>query len=206
MTCDDILKVIDDFLATAEETERAHLINILTALRGPDNENKELKRATTKRIRTIAFPKAAERGRGEVWGISFAQPGERVTTLSELDPDHFGSHVVRAVESLNLIGRDAGDWHDCRIPGSTFRISQHPLDVAVNATHRDAKNHKVPAKRIADFPIGSLVELPCQCGLVRIGDSFGRYVTVTPVGEARLCGSQCCKKQPCLVAGDVEVK
>ena len=56
-TADEMLKHIDDFLVTAHEDQARYLIDVLGALRGPDNGNDTQKKKTTAVIRNLAFPR-----------------------------------------------------------------------------------------------------------------------------------------------------
>ena len=62
-TVREVLDVIDEFLARGDSRAGA-LWDVLTALRGPDDESKEqLKSSTTSHIRRAAFPLLASTSR-----------------------------------------------------------------------------------------------------------------------------------------------
>ena len=90
----DVLKVMDRWSEGSTFLEIRDLWDILSALRGPDEYNLDLKQETTCRIRARTVPNLAfysdiNGDGGEIVGW----PG-----------DHFGQHVMAAVESIHRQG------------------------------------------------------------------------------------------------------
>jgi hypothetical protein len=96
-----VLKRIDEVLARDDSDSEA-LWNILTALRGPDSDEWELKAATTERIRTVALPKTAYSN----FTASTASFSKGKIDKSILPDDHFGNHVRMAITALQGHGFD----------------------------------------------------------------------------------------------------
>jgi hypothetical protein len=102
-----MLDKIDDFLITADRMESLSLWDVLTALRGPDDEDRDLKDVTTAVIRAKAFPKA---GRHKVvGGTCLPLPLENIAafnytrdTIPGPDYSHFGFHINNARIALNI--------------------------------------------------------------------------------------------------------
>ena len=96
----EVLQQIDELLAEGG-TNAQQLWDVLVALRGPDDKDADTKRASTERIRAIAFPIAAR---------AKAHPMERVNvdggeiTVRDMT-SHFGWHVAKAKKALQALGR-----------------------------------------------------------------------------------------------------
>jgi hypothetical protein len=105
-----VLDIIEDHLLSANIIEREELWNILTALRGPDEEEMQpQKEYTTAVIRSAAFPRLA-RSKGLV-ATRFAAPGSTLGPLRTRPCDcgcgssnlgHFDDHIRRAAYALGL--------------------------------------------------------------------------------------------------------
>lgn len=84
-------------------TDASDLWQVLTALRGPDSENEELKSTTTAPIRQAAFPKC---GRIAIHGFGYthgAYYGYGNTPFIWADAyTHFGQHVNVAAKVLGI--------------------------------------------------------------------------------------------------------
>jgi hypothetical protein len=100
-----LLDQIDSFFITEEAADTRPLWDILTALRGPDNDDEEAKETTTIPIRRAAFPRLSADAQGDgmesrtgavftplLTSGSFALP-DRV--------DHFFLHAKRAWQGCN---------------------------------------------------------------------------------------------------------
>ena len=87
-----ILNIIDAWCAKAHAAEVQDLWNILTALRGPDSGNIDLKWRSTARIRAQVLPQGASR---TGYGIN----PDGLTPQAD-DSEHFGIHIQFAVEAL----------------------------------------------------------------------------------------------------------
>lgn len=106
-TCSDVLEIIDVFL-NKNNDESKTLWAVLTALRGPDNnEQGLLKDTTTAVIRTKAFPKTAIRylnGESTTFGAIFAPKKRKFHPSLKINSfDHFLAHAKAAAKALNLI-------------------------------------------------------------------------------------------------------
>jgi len=104
----NVLDLIDYNLCWRDEYSK-RLWNILSALRGPDNENEDLKSSTTAVLRSAAFQNTAKFIRichPYVNGVKFADEN-MVLYYSECDnfSSHFGKHVRDAAEALTFLGR-----------------------------------------------------------------------------------------------------
>lgn len=114
-----VLDVIDEFFVTHMDDQRARdLWAILSALRGPDDGQWDVKGATTVYIRARAFPKAAKAGEGafRVMGIEVAdsddpagdfEAARSAFTYGKSSPasGHFMVHIDAANWALKGIGR-----------------------------------------------------------------------------------------------------
>ena len=117
-TLRELLNEIDEFLW--QDIPRARgLWDILTALRGPDDEDlQDLKLATTGVVRTLAFPKTSTRhcetGGPLKAAFAYNSPirlGELAGERKEMalptyyySSDHFRTHVARALSALEREG------------------------------------------------------------------------------------------------------
>ena len=123
-TAAEMLDLIDEFLAARHDDnsqEGAFLLNILTALRGPDASGPNsdwLKKRTTSPIRAAAFPKLYARTltshdvdpvliSGMVMGGHFHLPpqGDPIFAGLKFDERHFFVHVDLAAGTLQVIGK-----------------------------------------------------------------------------------------------------
>lgn len=111
-----ILNDLDELFS--ERTDAARVMwNILTALRGPDNEDQDDKYYTVA-VRRAAFPKTANKADlGHIFDIVsgplFAYPGgnyrlPNITALRswDLESDHFHSHIEGAAYALRELNND----------------------------------------------------------------------------------------------------
>jgi len=152
-TCRQALDVIDEMLAGLPVYERNRLWNVLTALRGPDDEDIDSKKATTAIIRSVALPKAAS--------ITIGFPNASILGLTNEDSEgyaahrchsfrsygrgpHFDEHAVLAFASLELV------WGRCNPPNP--KTPTHPAEQSASAVvkqqydaaARDASVHNRP--------------------------------------------------------------
>jgi hypothetical protein len=105
-----ILNQIDNFLTTADRYQAQDLWSILTALRGPDSDNDQIKYETTAVIRALAFPEAAKTTGQREDSVYQATLGYMVNTkvtnqdtwlaVSKLKPGHFRDHIKFALRIL----------------------------------------------------------------------------------------------------------
>jgi len=105
-TAKAMLDLLDRFFAgRAGYAQKEALWIVLSALRGPDDDNVILKELTTERIRGAAFPRATK-DQSSLVGALVTQ-GVVNTAGRELQAgsSHFRLHVVLAVEELRLMGR-----------------------------------------------------------------------------------------------------
>lgn len=110
-TLREVLDIIDDVLQKGG-MEAMELSNVLTALRGPDSNDPDLKAATTCVIRTFALPRTAARASAyqypSSWppfaaGMQFAPPElQKVTLATRPLGDHFAQHIYVACRHLNI--------------------------------------------------------------------------------------------------------
>ena len=107
------LQLIDEVLA-AGGVDGKNLWGILTALRGPDNGNNEMKERTTCVIRRLALPRTTSAAQGTTpWpngyrnGAYFGSP-RVVETVPKLDwfsdDEHFQTHICHATHALRDLG------------------------------------------------------------------------------------------------------
>lgn len=102
-TVSEVLDIIDTFLAEMDHVQSKQLWNILTALRGPDDDNTDTKLKTTSPIRTAALPKTALNS--NKCGAIFRAVDELVEPMGG---SHFSRHIQYAKKSLAAIGRKIG--------------------------------------------------------------------------------------------------
>lgn len=97
----EMLDKIDVFLSTAPIDEAQQLWDVLTALRGPDDDDPELKSRTTTHIRAAAFPKARDARRNYHFYASFSTE-ECPKIFGEMDclNEHFLGHYYYAQRIL----------------------------------------------------------------------------------------------------------
>ena len=105
-TAKAMLDLLDRFFAgRAGYAQKEALWIVLSALRGPDDDNVVLKELTTARIRTAAFPRAT-RGRFSLLGATLSRGSVDLVEAEKYQgSDHFHRHVVGAVDELRLMGR-----------------------------------------------------------------------------------------------------
>lgn len=99
-----LLKHLDEFFATADTESTREVWDVLTALRGPDNEDSRLKYDTTARIRSKAFPRLAMRNEFEdvaraIFSTNLDRP-EKPKGIPYSTHPHFLSHVSMAARVL----------------------------------------------------------------------------------------------------------
>lgn len=93
-TLRQMLAIIDGFFVTQDGEE---LAQVLSATRGPDDDNADKKDVTTAIIRRKAFPK-----NGDYLGVTLTDFGDNHVVRKQLSHDHFGNHARRAFEALGL--------------------------------------------------------------------------------------------------------
>lgn len=111
----DILNKIDDTLSKNDQSSN-QLWDVLTSLRGPDNEDSYLKAATTLLVRSAAFPKTASvafvndtDGIAGVHGALYGTDNDYNTRLRRASQQcvsehlHFYHHVHTAFIALSLL-------------------------------------------------------------------------------------------------------
>lgn len=98
----DMLNQIDEFLSRSDSAS-AELWQVLSALRGPDENMPSIKHAMTEPIRTAAFPKTAQVFLYGGWAVPafFAEPGTSFLHLYE-GGAHFRNHAQRAAILLGI--------------------------------------------------------------------------------------------------------
>jgi len=101
----EMLDRIDTFLVTGDQ-HAERLWNVLSALRGPDNDSYGDKVSTTNAIRAAAFPRTAALGNLTWLPASFYTTGYREPTTSIWDYEalrwHFAEHIRSAAAALKL--------------------------------------------------------------------------------------------------------
>lgn len=130
VTADVMLRLIDDFFLTADATQSTLLADVLSAIRGPDDDSLLVKEKTTAVIRNLAFPRTAQAGdtrfgKNDYWFANrqmvadgslesiqdyVSKTRDFAFSVSNDSPSyrydgHFWSHVERAIESLGDMGR-----------------------------------------------------------------------------------------------------
>jgi hypothetical protein len=105
----EILDTLDAFFTTEDLKDTKPLWDILSALRGPDNSDEEVKDSTTIPIRCAAFPKLAwmeqERyrlmlGDYRTGAVFHSMRGANIKYQGPEGYDHFQNHVQRAWTAL----------------------------------------------------------------------------------------------------------
>lgn len=105
-TARDVLNMLDTFLSSdkTDNDERQKLWNILTALRGPDNDDIYQKERTTVPIRRAAFPKMAEQS--DIWPCGAQFMSFSIANVPDFTPrdddTHFDFHARAAARALGL--------------------------------------------------------------------------------------------------------
>lgn len=102
-----VLNIIDEALVGASTTTRRELWNILTALRGPDNDEGKLKANTTARIRSAAFPLTAKAGYPVSPALFRAALKSKPMDLTG-STRHFKRHIMDAAKALRMKVDDGG--------------------------------------------------------------------------------------------------
>lgn len=114
----EVRKILDDIdavLMTQSDTSK-QLWNVLSALRGPDDES-EAKKELTIEIRRAAFPlttKRADEGnggfspQGNNFGMGREDGPPRIPADIMIHRDHFRSHIRSAAKALNIIDAEEG--------------------------------------------------------------------------------------------------
>lgn len=102
-TMREVLDIIDEALARNDH-EAEQLWAVLTALRGPDSNNSDLKLRTTAVIRSRAFPRTAKIARESTWdvpgGATYAESYMPLPTEVPRNGQHFDWHVHCAAIAL----------------------------------------------------------------------------------------------------------
>lgn len=109
---EEMLKLISDFLKR-NDGESEILWDVLTALRGPDDENENDKRATTEVIRYRLFGNAGREssdGQRNLNGCLYGPDSESYVKIRErLPPSHFKGHAKKAFDALGLSWREVNE-------------------------------------------------------------------------------------------------
>lgn len=106
-----LIREIDRWSETAELTEVHRLWDILTAMRGPDSDDIDIKYETTARVRHLAFPALAGRAGAIVRGG--ADDMERLedevkSAHFRQESWHFRRHIEMALRALvNMFREDS---------------------------------------------------------------------------------------------------
>lgn len=100
-----VLDLIDDALV-AGDTASDQLWHVLTALRGPDSGNNDLKAMTTTHVRMTAFPKFFEAQQsGSIASVMATIVGQRMDQNQMYycnSDDHFLTHIYYAFKALAI--------------------------------------------------------------------------------------------------------
>lgn len=106
-TAAEALEMLEEFFSRDDVSpnEHAALWDILTALRGPDSGDVELKHQTTVYIRRQAFPKLLQMPFADLEPDQPEMPFADLRLLSARVPSHFFSHIRFAREALWHVGR-----------------------------------------------------------------------------------------------------
>jgi hypothetical protein len=110
----EVLQPVVDFLNDESQLERvrAELWDILSALRGPDSGNVQLKEQTTERIRYAIGLKGPEKfGNSEQIGVAgkiliSTNPlpeQEKAFFVAKAESEHFAHHVAEAIKAITRI-------------------------------------------------------------------------------------------------------
>jgi hypothetical protein len=98
LSAKEVLAALDEWAIQTDDLESKRLWDVLTALRGPDNEDTQMKLNATVPIRKRALPKWL--ARIYPWQMTV----ERETNLTNLFPWHFCCHAENAHSALNVMG------------------------------------------------------------------------------------------------------
>ena len=94
-----VLKQLDESASKLSEPELQDLLNILAALRGPDNDDEEeLKWPTTAVIRHHVFRLTEP---VEQWAVKFQDTLPATSIVASLPQTHFTVHIRWAIAALN---------------------------------------------------------------------------------------------------------
>lgn len=96
MTFRDVLSIIDQWSTKAACGEGRKLWLVLTALRGPDNNDCDLKAKTTEIIRSKSLPNLA------LAGGAYVARTRKVVRLNLTEDIHFSSHTLQAARVLEI--------------------------------------------------------------------------------------------------------
>lgn len=97
-----MLDQIDKFLLAGDD-QALKLWNVLSALRGPDSGDYNIKESFTEVIRTAAFPATAQSGARNIPAtFAYRDYKTNLGTRQEAQPSHFRSHARAAFEALGL--------------------------------------------------------------------------------------------------------
>jgi hypothetical protein len=100
----DALDMLREFFETAEPHECRKLWAVLTALRGPDNNDDEVKHQTTTHIRKKAFGPSIKKVESTCGIVVQDKPANwrSICDDSSAGP-HFDSHVRQAARALGML-------------------------------------------------------------------------------------------------------
>ncbi len=105
-TAREMLDLIDQFISTGG-VEAGKLVDVMSALHGPDTRSDMVKRDITQVIRSVAFPlTAANYSNGASrWMMAYPQEGDDVSKIVVSNEDmqyHFRTHAEVAAAALGL--------------------------------------------------------------------------------------------------------
>ncbi len=108
-TAKEVFAQLRESFINLDCTERRKVWNVLTALRGPDRVDKDLKTASTAVVRGVAFGQHASACIQEFALVEFADTDYFAELRNEASKScdgsvdyHFLSHICRAFEALGL--------------------------------------------------------------------------------------------------------
>lgn len=91
----EVITALDKYFAKAPHRQSLNLWYLLTALRGPDNEDYSAKKASTAILRYIIFPRACQVERMGLW-----EKGNKEDIKIIDSAQHFNNHILYAKNAI----------------------------------------------------------------------------------------------------------
>lgn len=97
------------FFLNADEDQAAKYADVLSALRGPDNQNYKAKLATTCIIRRAFLGDEHRKSHQNNWEVGDQDSEVLLKTRKSLKESHFSRHAAFAFDALGLYWNDVND-------------------------------------------------------------------------------------------------
>lgn len=99
-TVRDVLRKIEDVLLKSDGDDADDLWSVMTALRGPDNGNFDLKERYTIPIRRLAFPRLARRREQKTGAVFEGTSQLHIVNFGRTRRSHYLYHIYKAQQVL----------------------------------------------------------------------------------------------------------